>query len=135
MLKKKWTTPTITLQQIDFEKLGDVDRLSNAELAIRMEEAGYQFKKKYKVSENYVHRKIADSDVLISIGSNIANFNGYIQLNSSAVSLWEQLEEPSTMEQMEKVLENRYGISHQQAVEDVIDFLQELKDHDMVTIQ
>lgn len=135
MVKKRWVTPTLTSQQVDPDKLGDVEKLSEAELKIRLEEAGYQFQKKYQASENYIHRKIADSDVLISVGSNIANFNGYIQLNSSAVTLWEQLAQPSTLEQLEKVLEDKYGISHEQAVEDVIDFLNELKDHDMVIVQ
>ena len=93
------------------------------------------YKKKYQASKDYIHRKIADSDVLISVGANIANFNGYIQINDSAASLWEQLAEPSTPEQLEKVLEDKYGISHEQAVEDVIDFLNELKDHNMVTMQ
>lgn len=135
MLKKKWTEPKISVQQVDLDKLGDMSRTSNAELKIRPEDAGYDFKKKYQASENYIHRKIADSDVLISVGSNIANFNGYIQINDSAVCLWEQLAEPSTMEQLEKVLEEKYGIPHEQAVEDVSDFLKELKDHNMVTMQ
>ncbi len=132
---KKWTAPKMSVQQVDMDKLGDVSRLSDAELKIKMEDDGYEFKKKYQASKDYIHRKIADSDVLISVGSNIANFNGYIQINDSAVSLWEQLAEPSTLEQLEKVLEDKYGISHEQAVEDVIDFLNELKDHDMVTMQ
>ena len=125
MLKKKWTVPKMSVQQVDLDKLEDTSQLPDA---------GYEFEKKYQASENYIHRKIADSDVLISVGSNIANFNGYIQLNNSAVSLWEQLAEPSTTEQLEKVLEDKYGISHEQAVEDVADFLKELKDHDMVLI-
>ena len=124
----------MSVQQVDLDKLGDTSRLSDAELKIRLEDAGYDFKKKYQASENYIHRKIADSDVLISVGSNIANFNGYIQINDSAVSLWEQLAEPSTMTQLEKVLEDKYGISHEQAVEDVIGFLKELQENNMVRV-
>ena len=134
-MKKEWTVPQMSIQKVDVDKLGDVSQLSDAELKISLEEAGYEFKKKYQASKDYIHRKIADSDVLISVGANIANFNGYIQINDSAVSLWERLAEPSTPEQLEKVLEDKYGISHEQAVEDVIDFLNELKDHNMVTMQ
>lgn len=131
---KKWTAPKMSVQQVDMDKLGDVSRLSDAELKIKMEDAGYEFKKKYQASKDYIHRKIADSDALISVGSNIANFNGYIQINDSAVSLWEQLAEPSTLEQLEKVLEDKYGISHEKAVEDVIDFLNELQESNMVCV-
>lgn len=135
MLKKRRMQPAIEVKQVDLEQIGDVSGLSEAELKIRLEKAGYQFTKKYQASENYIHRKIADSHVLISVGSNIANFNGYIQINDSALTLWKQLEEPSTLGQMEKVLEDKYGISHEQAVSDVIDFLKVLEDHDMVAIQ
>lgn len=134
MLKKEWTAPKMSVQQVDMDKLGDTSQLSDAELKIRLEDAGYEFEKKYQASKDYIHRKIADSDVLISVGSNIANFNGYIQINDSAVSLWEQLAEPSTLEQLEKVLEDKYGISREQAVEDVIDFLNELQENNMVCV-
>lgn len=135
MLKKKWTEPKMSVQQVDLDKLGDTSRLSDAELKIRLEDAGYDFKRKYQASENYIHRKIADSDVLISVGSNIANFNGYIQINDSALALWEQLAEPSTLGQLEQVLKDKYGISHEQVVSDVIDFLKVLESHDMVAMQ
>lgn len=135
MLRKKWTTPKMTILQMNSDELGDISQLSDAEVAIRMEEAGYQFKKKYKASENYIHRKIADSDVLISVGSNIGDSNESIQLKGCMISLWEQLAEPSTIDQLENVLEDTYGVSHEQAVKDVIDFLNDLEDHDMVTVQ
>lgn len=135
MLGEKWTASKMTGQQVDPDKVGDVSQLSDAELKNRMDDAGYEFKKRYQASANYIHRKIADSDVLISVGANIANFNGYIQLNGSAVSLWEQLSEPSTRDQLVNILQEKYGISREQAVADVDEFLTELKDHDMITIQ
>lgn len=39
---------------------------------------------KYKIREGYIHRKAAGNDVLISVGENVANFNGYITLNPAA---------------------------------------------------
>ncbi len=94
-----------------------------------------QADQKYQTSGNYIHRKIADTDVLISIGANIANFNGYIQLNESAAALWERLAKPSTRAELERFLEEKYGIPQEQAVQDVTDFLEELGSHDMVTVQ
>ncbi|MCI5699102.1 MAG: PqqD family protein [Lachnospiraceae bacterium] len=91
--------------------------------------------KKYQASQNYIHRKIADSDVLISVGSNIANFNGYIEMNKSAVALWEALQAPCQLDELEKVLEDKYGITHENAVEDVLDFINLLQEHDMVMVR
>lgn len=62
-------------------------------------------------------------------------FNGYIELNATAALLWETLQEPSTASDLEQVLESNYDISHQQAKEDILDFLKLLQRHDMVIIQ
>lgn len=134
-MKKKWLSPAMSITPVDLKQLGDVKELSDAQLKIKLEEAGYRFDKKYQASPDYIYRRVADSDVPISIGSNIADFNGYIQLNPSAVCLWKQLSEPKTLDQLETALEETYQIPHERAVEDVIDFLNELKEHDMVTVQ
>ena len=49
--------------------------------------------KLFCAKKGYIHRKIANEDVLISVGSGIANFNGYILLNSTASFLWDMLKE------------------------------------------
>lgn len=89
----------------------------------------------FQVKNNFVHRTVAGSEVLISIGSNIANFNGYVEMNPSAAYLWEAMKEPKTAAQLEQALEEKFCISHEQAAEDVQDFLKELQEHDMVLVQ
>ena len=102
---------------------------------MRLEECGHRFRNTFQAKDCYIHRKIGDSDVLISIGQNIADFNGYIELNATAALLGETLQEPSTASDLEQVLESNYDISHQQAKEDILDFLKLLQRHDMVIIQ
>lgn len=125
----------ICVTPFDLSSLGDVTELSDAELKIRLEQGGYVFRKKFQAKPDYIHRQIMDSDVLISVGGNIANFNGYIELNSSAALLWDEMKTPRTTSELEAALEARFGIPHEQAVEDVLDFLKELQDHDMVEVQ
>ncbi len=134
-MKRKFVMPSVSAFPCDLSSFGDVKNMSDAELKLKMEENGYQFTKTFQSKSNYIHRKVADSDVLISIGENVANFNGYIELNASAACLWEQMKEPQTSAQLEKTLEETFGISHEQAVADVLDFLKELQIHDMVLIQ
>lgn len=86
----------------------------------------------FQVKEGYVHRKVAGADVLISIGGNVANFNGYIELNSSAACLWDQMKQPRTCQQLEQALVDTFGISGEEAQADVLDFLNDLKEHGMV---
>ena len=133
-MKQKWQSPEMDFIPVDLEELGDVNHLSDAELKIKLEQSGYRFLKKYQASPDYIYRKIADSDVLISVGANIADFNGYIEINPSAVDLWEKLQTPCQLNELEQTLEEKYGIPHEQAVEDVLDFLNELLDHKMVMV-
>ena len=133
-MKQKWQEPTVSIVPINLDELGDVSQLSDADLKIKLEQAGYPFQKPYQASEHFVHRKVADSDVLISIGSNIADFNGYIEINPSAALLWTRMQTPCRLHDLEQTLEEAYGISHRQAVEDVLDFLKELMEHRMVVV-
>lgn len=125
----------ISYTPIDLNKLGDVRQLSDAELKLKLEQAGYQFQRRYQASPNYIHRQVADADVLISIGSNIADFNGYIELNKSAVTLWNALQSPCQLSELERALEIQFGIPHEQAAADVLEFMNLLLDHNMVTVQ
>lgn len=133
-MKQKWQSPEMSVIPVNLEGLGDVNQLSDAELKIKLEQAGYRFQKKYQASQDYIYRKIADSDVLISVGANIADFNGYIEMNPSAVDLWKKLQTPCRLNELEQTLEEKYKIPHEQAVEDVLDFLKELLEHKMVMV-
>lgn len=133
-MKKKRSTPKITTVPVDLDKLGDVDELLDAQSLIKLEQSGHQFSKKYQASKDFVYRKVADVDVLISIGSNIADFNGYIELNKSAVLLWNKLQTPCSFNELVKVLEEKYVLEHVQAVNDVLDFINVLKKHNMVMV-
>ena len=135
MLKKIWTTPEMTVQQIDLDKLGDIRNLSDAELKSKLEETGFPFTTTFQANSNYIHRKVAGSDVLIAIGEDVANFNGYIQMNPSAAYLWEAMKEPRTLAQLEKTLEDAFDVSCVQATADVLDFLKVLQEHNMICAQ
>lgn len=94
--------------------------------------AGTPSAKTYQRKNTYIHRTVAGNEVLIFVGGNIGNFNGYIQLNASALCLWEKLAQPCTEEQLKNALTEAFHIPEDQAAEDVRDFLKELKKHDMM---
>lgn len=133
-MKKRWTEPKMEEIPFDTSTLKNVETMSDAELKITFEKGGYKFSKKFQSKSDYVHRRIVDNDVLISVGENIANFNGYIELNSSAAFLWDEMKEPRTSGELEKSLEEHFHLPHEKAVEDVQDFLKELQENDMVLV-
>ncbi|MDO4974491.1 MAG: PqqD family protein [Eubacteriales bacterium] len=87
----------------------------------------------YRASSNFIHRTVAGNDVLISVGGNIANFNGYIQLNETAAFLWQQLSSPKTEEELCAALIGEFEVSAEQAAADVKEFLGELVEEKMVS--
>lgn len=133
-MKRKWASPLPVSVPFDTKSLGDAAQLDKAELKIRLEDGGISFNKKFCAKTCYIHRRIAESDVLISVSQNIADFNGYIELNPSAAFLWDELQSPRTSNELEKALADRFSLSREQAVRDVMDFLEELRKHCMVEI-
>ena len=86
----------------------------------------------YRVQEGFVHRRVAGTDVLISVGANVANFNGYITLNPTASFLWDVLAQPRTVGELTVLLTEEFDVSGEKAEKDVISFLQMLRHNGMV---
>ena len=120
-----------SIDQMDFEKYSE---LTDAEFMQKLEKEGYEFNERFQVKDCFIHRKVAGSDVLISVGSNIANFNGYIELNSTASFLWDAIKEPKTSNDLKALLVVEYELVEAEACEDVLEFLKELLEHDMVNV-
>ncbi len=88
--------------------------------------------KRYKAGADYILREVAGTNVLISIGGNIADFNGYIQLNETAAFLWKELSVPKTADELIQALTNEFDVSAEQADTAVCAFLTELVRDKMV---
>ncbi len=128
----------MSVQQINMEKLGDARLLSDEELKIKMEEAGYKFRNTQRVyysNPNYVLREIAGESVLVSMGEGVADFCGIITLNQSAKILWETLKQGSTREKLAENLKNHFQISDEQAADDVEKSLKLLEEKGLVSCE
>lgn len=89
---------------------------------------------KYVAKDGFIHRQIAGIDVLVSFGGNVANFNGYIQLNPTAVFIWQQLQDPVEIEELINRITGEYEVPYDLARKDVISFIRELESKDMVAV-
>lgn len=86
----------------------------------------------YQTNPGYLHREIAGEDILISLGGNIANFNGYVALNETSAFLWDALATPKTLEQLVHVMQEAYAVEDAVARADVQEFLTELLEKGMI---
>ena len=86
----------------------------------------------YQAKAGFVHRKIAQVDVLISIGDNVADFNGYITLNETGAFLWDHLQTPQSPEALAQMLVDVYDVDFDRALCDVQELLGSLVNQGMV---
>lgn len=75
--------------------------------------------KKYIANPNYTLREIAGEAVLVSVGKEIADFCGIVNLNMTAKILWEKLQNGATELELQKELLDVFQVSEEIVVRDV----------------
>lgn len=83
-----------------------------------------------KIKENFVLRQVADTWVVLPLSSATLNFDGMLNLNESGAMLWSVLEKGATREQLADALTSEYAVSREVALNDVDEFLENLKNAD-----
>lgn len=84
--------------------------------------------------QDFIHRKVAGNDILISVGNNVADFNGYIELNESASFVWDLMNTPCSYNSLVINVMERFNISKEVAEKDISDFLEQLLQHEMIEV-
>ncbi len=80
-----------------------------------------------KKNPEYLIRRVADRQVIVPIGKAAENFVGMIAVNGTGAFLWEQLENEQTPERLVDALTQQYEVSREQAMKDVLTFLDKLR--------
>ncbi len=86
----------------------------------------------YKLKENYILRKVADSYMIVPVGDQIANFGGVIPTNKTVASIWDLLKEGTTMDSMVSKLCELYEVDEQTAQSDLTVLMKVLMKRNMV---
>ena len=82
-----------------------------------------------KLNKDYALRQIAGMWTLIPTGETLKGFRGILKLNSIGAELWRGLEAGKTPEMLSADLVDTYGISQEQADNDVAAFLAKLTEN------
>lgn len=77
-----------------------------------------------KLKEGFVLRQVAGSWVVVAVGRTSVSFDGMLSLNDSGALLWKALAEGKDPT---AALMEEYEVSRQQAVRDVNEFLQTIR--------
>ena len=79
-----------------------------------------------RIKEGFVLRQVADSYVVMNLGSEIS-FNGMLTLNESGALLWNTILEGADADGLVKALLNEYDVSEEIAKKDVAAFIEKIK--------
>ena len=80
-----------------------------------------------KLKENYVLRQVADTWIVLPLGSETLEFNGMLTLNETGVVLWKALEQEIDREALADRLLSEYDVDRAQALADTDEFLKKLE--------
>ncbi len=76
--------------------------------------------------EGFILRHVADQAVVVPTGQLVVDFNCLITLNSTGRWLWEQLDQPQTVETLIKSLIVEFKVDETTARKDVAEFIADL---------
>lgn len=80
-----------------------------------------------KIREGFILRKIANTDIVIPVGNNIADFNGVISLNETGAYLWRQLMTDTDIAALAEAMAGEFEINKELAQKDTEQFILQLK--------
>ena len=79
-----------------------------------------------RLVEGFSLRTIADSIVVVPVGTATVTFKGMITLNGSGAFLWEQLETDKTETELRQAMQTEYEIDEETAAADIRQFIDRL---------
>ena len=81
-----------------------------------------------KINSNYKLRSVAGETIVVNQGTTGVDMTRIISLNASAKLLYEELQgKDFAVEDAAKILENTYGIGHEQAMTDASKWVESLR--------
>ena len=85
-----------------------------------------------KIKNDFIVKEISGSTVVIPVGNRVADFNGMLNLNETGVFLFNLLKNDTTIEALVQCLVDEYEVTKEKANEDVITFVNKLKEADII---
>ncbi|MCR5704492.1 MAG: PqqD family protein [Eubacterium sp.] len=81
-----------------------------------------------KIKEGFLVREVSGQTVIIPNGECNQDFKGMIKLNETGKLIWEALAEGKSQEAIAEQMVKEYGITKENALQDVQGFLEKIKE-------
>ena len=86
----------------------------------------------FRKNENFVFRQIDDETILVPIKDNLGDMGSIYNLNEVGAFIWEQLDGHKTLNDINKRLTDEFDIPERESEEDLIEFVNQLKEIDAI---
>lgn len=87
-----------------------------------------------RIKDGFLARQIVGEWIVIPVGERVADFNGIITLNETAVFLWGLLQENTDQAALLKSLTEEFEVTPEQAQTDLAEFLDSLRINGLLEI-
>lgn len=85
-----------------------------------------------RIKDDFILRKVAESYVVVPVGSMTLDFNGIINLNETGAFLFGILQNGADKDELLSKMLDEYEVTPQKAESDIDDFIQKLKGADIL---
>jgi hypothetical protein len=87
---------------------------------------------RYERNPDYIFRKIVDELVLVPVRQDVADMDCIYTLNALGAFIWEELDGPTTLADLQAAIVEEYAVEPEVAAADLREFIQELEAADAV---
>ena len=85
-----------------------------------------------KIADGYMLKNIANTYVVVPVGSRSVDFSAIISVNETGAFIWRQLEQDTTPEQILQNMLQEYEVTEAQAQADIDVFIQKLREAELL---
>ena len=86
-------------------------------------------------SQSVVSRCVAGETLIVPVRGKVGDLASIYSFNSTASLIWQSLESPKRLDELVSAVESEYVVEHDQAEQDVKQFLQDMLAADLVQVR
>ena len=77
-------------------------------------------------------RKVGEVNIIVPLGQKVLDLNGVITLNETGAFIWELLKKERSLDELVEAVSEEFEVEPDQARKDIEDFLNQLREFDML---